>query len=292
MFKQTVPEASTLIHDDRASRPFVSAVQLSKSYTAKTTITHALDETTFSVGRGEFLSVVGPSGCGKSTLLMLVAGLAKPTAGTVEVDGKVIISPIRDVGIVFQEDLLLEWKHTIDNVLMQGAFRDTPKEPLRKRAVELLDMVDLSEFADVYPHELSGGMRQRASICRALVHEPPLLLMDEPFGALDAMTRDQMCLDIQDLLHGTHTTVLFITHSIAEAVMLSDRILVLGPPPGHIVDEVVVDLPRPRHLSVRETPDFAAITGRIRTRLEQMGVIRDRAGRQPSPPTGNWKQTE
>ena len=137
-------------------------------------------------------------------------------------------------------------------------------------------MVGLSEFQDKYPHELSGGMRQRASICRALVHAPPLLLMDEPFGALDAMTRDQMSLDIQDLLADTGTTVLFITHSIAEAVMLSDRVLVFGPPPGNIVDELVIDLPRPRHLSVRETPEFAALSGRIRSRLEEMGVIRDR----------------
>jgi NitT/TauT family transport system ATP-binding protein len=263
---------------DGTATPFVRAAGLTKSYRAKTTVTHALDETSFSIRRGEFLSVVGPSGCGKSTLLMLVSGLAQPTTGTVEIDGKPVTSPISDVGIVFQEDLLLEWKHTIDNILMQGTFRDLPKDALRKRAEALLDMVGLSEFANVYPHELSGGMRQRASICRALVHDPPLLLMDEPFGALDAMTRDQMSLDIQELLEGSGATVLFITHSIAEAVMLSDRILVFGPPPGRIVDEIVVDLPRPRHLSVRETPEFAAISGRIRSRLQEMGVIRDRAG--------------
>jgi NitT/TauT family transport system ATP-binding protein len=260
------------------TQPFIRATDLSKSYRAKATITHALDTTSFDVRPGEFLSVVGPSGCGKSTLLMLISGLTQPSTGRVEIAGKPVASPISDVGIVFQEDLLLEWKHAIDNVLMQGAFRGASRQKLRRRAEELLDMVGLSEFADVYPHELSGGMRQRASICRALVHEPPLLLMDEPFGALDAMTRDQMALDIQDLLEDTGTTVLFITHSIAEAVMLADRVLVFGPPPGRIVNELVVDLPRPRHLSVRETPEFAALSGRIRSRLEAMGVIRDRTG--------------
>jgi len=249
---------------------------LEKSFRAKTTVTHALDTTSFDIRPGEFLSVVGPSGCGKSTLLMLIAGLTQPSAGRVEIAGKRVTSPISDIGIVFQEDLLLEWKHTIDNILMQGAFRDVRKQDLRSRAEELLDLVGLSEFANVYPHELSGGMRQRASICRALVHEPPLLLMDEPFGALDAMTRDQMSLDIQDLLGAGGTTVIFITHSIPEAVMLSDRVLVFGPPPGRIVDDLVVDLPRPRPLSVRETPEFAALAGRIRSRLEAMGVIRDR----------------
>lgn len=261
---------------EKTADPFIRVRDLSKSFRAKTTITHALDSTTFDLQQGEFLSVVGPSGCGKSTLLMLVSGLTSPTTGSVEVGGRQVTSPISDVGIVFQEDLLLEWHSTLDNILMQGAFRGVSKRSLRDRATELLALVGLTEFADKYPHELSGGMRQRASICRALVHEPPLLLMDEPFGALDAMTRDQMALDIQDLLAGTNTTVLFITHSIAEAVMLSDRVLVFGPPPGNIVDELVVDLPRPRHLSVRETPEFAASSGRIRSRLEDMGVIRDR----------------
>ncbi len=255
---------------------FIRVKDLSKSFRSKTTMTHALEPTSFDIRRGEFLSVVGPSGCGKSTLLMLISGLTQPTTGTVEIGGRPVTSPVSDVGIVFQEDLLLEWKHTIDNIVMQGSFRDMSKRSLRPRAKELLEMVGLTDFADKYPHELSGGMRQRASICRALVHAPPLLLMDEPFGALDAMTRDQMTLDIQDLLAGTGTTVLFITHSIAEAVMLSDRVLVFGPPPGYVVDELVVDLPRPRHLSVRETPEFAALSGRIRSRLQEMGVIQDR----------------
>ena len=254
---------------------YIRVRDLSKSFHSKSTITHALDTTTFDIKRGEFLSVVGPSGCGKSTLLMLISGLTQPSTGTVEVGGRIVTSPVSDLGIVFQEDLLLEWKRTLENIVMQGAFRNVSKKSLQPRAEELLEMVGLTEFADKYPHELSGGMRQRASICRALVHSPPLLLMDEPFGALDAMTRDQMSLDIQDLLAGNDTTVLFITHSIAEAVMLSDRVLVFGPPPGYIVDELVIDLPRPRHLSIREDPEFTALSGRIRSRLQEMGVIRD-----------------
>jgi NitT/TauT family transport system ATP-binding protein len=269
--------------------PFIRVTELSKSYRTRSTITHALEKTSFEVQPGEFLSVVGPSGCGKSTLLTLIAGLTQPTTGLIEVDGERVTSPISDLGIVFQEDLLMEWKHTIDNILMQGAFRKIPRERLRRRAKELLELVGLSEFADVYPHELSGGMRQRASICRALVHEPPLLLMDEPFGALDAMTRDQMGLDIQDLLDQSGATILFITHSITEAVMLSDRVLVFGPPPGEVVDELVIDLPRPRHLSVRETPEFAEYTRRIRSRLESMGVIRDRVSARLSGPASTRK---
>lgn len=265
---------------------YVEASGLAKSYRTANKITHALAETSFSIGRGEFLSVVGPSGCGKSTLLMLIAGLLSPTKGSIHVAGSQVTAPISNAGVVFQEDLLLEWKRTIDNILMQGAFRKTPKKLLQRRAGELLEMVGLSQFAKVYPHELSGGMRQRVSICRALVHEPPLLLMDEPFGALDAMTRDQMGLDIQALLEHTGATVLFITHSIVEAVMLSDRVLVFGPPPGRILEELIVDLPRPRHLAVRESPEFASLTRRVRSRLEEVGAIRDRPSLRLSSTSG------
>lgn len=265
----------------QAGEPFIVVDGVTKSYRGRQTVTHALDSTSFHIDRGEFLSVVGPSGCGKTTLLMLVAGLLMPTEGQILVDGEPVTSPVTDVGVVFQEDLLLEWKSTIDNVLMQGAFRNFPKNSLRHRAGNLLDAVGLSEFTDLYPHELSGGMRQRVSICRALVHNPPLLLMDEPFGSLDAMTRDQMALDIQRMWADTGATVLFITHSIPEAVMLSDRVLVFGPPPGRIVDELVIDLPRPRHLAVRETPEFGASVARIRGHLERMGVIQDHTSESP-----------
>lgn len=260
---------------DKKERSLIVLDSVTKSYRGRRSITHALDATSLEIADGEFVSVIGPSGCGKSTLMMMIAGLIPPTEGRVFVGGEEVTSPIDDVGIVFQEDLLCQWKSTLDNVLMQGAFRDVSRDQLREHAVSMLEMVGLSEFADSYPHELSGGMRQRASICRALVHNPSVLLMDEPFGALDAMTRDQMALDIQAMWADTQSTVLFITHSITEAVMLSDRVLVFGPPPGQLVEEVVVDLPRPRRLSVREGSEYAALVGRIRTRLEDMGVIRD-----------------
>lgn len=259
----------------RGSDSLIVVDSVTKSYRSKRSITHALDATSLAITEGEFVSVIGPSGCGKSTLMMMIAGLIAPTEGRIFVAGEEVSSPIDDVGIVFQEDLLCQWKSTLDNVLMQGAFRDISRDQLRVRADEMLEMVGLTEFANSYPDELSGGMRQRAAICRALVHNPSVLLMDEPFGALDAMTRDQMALDMQAMWADTKSTVFFITHSITEAVMLSDRVLVFGPPPGALVDEVQVDLPRPRHLSVREDPRYAALVGRIRTRLEDMGVIRD-----------------
>ena len=266
---------ASLSESSEGRRPLIVVDSVTKSYRGKRSITHALDTTSLEIAEAEFVSIIGPSGCGKSTLLMMIAGLIPPTEGRIFVGGEEVVSPIEDVGIVFQEDLLLQWKSTLDNVLMQGAFRDVSRDQLRERAVEMLAMVGLSEFLDSYPDELSGGMRQRAAICRALVHNPSVLLMDEPFGALDAMTRDQMALDIQAMWAETESTVFFITHSITEAVMLSDRVLVFGPPPGVLVDEVRVDLPRPRHLSVREDPKYAALVGRIRTRLEDMGVIRD-----------------
>lgn len=248
---------------------------VSKVYRSRKGRIHALAETSFNTHQGEFLAVVGPSGCGKSTLLMLIAGLLTPTAGSIRVGGELVEEPVTDVGVVFQEDLLMEWKHALDNVLVQGKFRGLPMKPLEARARELFRMVGLSDFLDVYPFELSGGMRQRVSICRALVHDPPLLLMDEPFGALDALTRDQMAVDLQRLWKDTDTTVLFITHSITEAIFLSDRVLVFGPQPGQIVDQVEVDLPRPRRLAIRESPEFGELVRRVRDQLSRMGIIRD-----------------
>lgn len=247
---------------------------LEKVYRSGSAETAALAGTSFDVASGEFLSVVGPSGCGKSTLLMLVAGLVPPSGGHVKIESQTVIAPVTDVGVVFQQDLLMPWRRAVDNVLVQGEFRKLDKDRLRERAIELLRMVGLDEFTDVYPHELSGGMRQRVSLCRALVHDPPLLLMDEPFGSLDALTRDQMVMDLQHILRGTEATVFFITHDINEAIFLSDRVLVFGPPPGQVVDEVVVDLPRPRTVEVRETADFRRLVSRVRQQFTAMGVIR------------------
>lgn len=256
--------------------PAVQVEEVSKTYRARRKTVRALLPTSFSINSGEFVALVGPSGCGKSTLLMMIAGLRGQTSGKILVDGKPVESPLTDIGIVFQRDLLMEWHRILDNILMQAVFRGIPKEKLRPRARELLEMVGLKNVEDRYPHELSGGMRQRVAICRALVNDPPLLLMDEPFGALDALTREQMTLDIQDIWSGTGKTVLFVTHSISEAVFLADRVLVFGPNPGRVVEDIRIDLPRPRNLSMRGEREFSDYTRKIRTRFEEMGVINTR----------------
>ena len=238
---------------------------------------HALDQVSFDVRTGEFLSIVGPSGCGKSTLLGLICGLASPTRGTITIDGEVVRSPQTQVGIVFQSPVLLAWRTVLDNVLLQFEMRGMPAGPHKKRARELLAAVGLGEFERALPHQLSGGMRQRVSICRALIHDPPLLLMDEPFGALDAITRDQLTLDLQQLWSRTRKTVVFITHSIPEAVFLSDRILVMTPRPGRVDRMMEVSLPRPRRLALREDERLMAYSRLVRERFLAHGVLREEA---------------
>jgi NitT/TauT family transport system ATP-binding protein len=246
-----------------------------KTYRSPRGNVQALVDIDLSVGEREFVSIVGPSGCGKSTLLMLVAGLYPVSSGRITVGRLPVTRPVTNLGIVFQKDVLLDWRTVIDNIMLQPEVRRLPEREHRERALALLDQVGLADFAHKYPGELSGGMRQRVSICRALVHDSPLLLMDEPFGALDALTRDQMNLDLLRIWESGRKTVLFITHSISEAVFLSDRVVVMSPRPGRIRDVLTVDLPRPRTLALRETPEFGRLTRALRTHFLAMGVLKE-----------------
>ena len=207
----------------------------------------ALQELSFSVANGEFLSLVGPSGCGKSTFIKLTCGLLPPTSGQILLKGQPVSEPIKDVGIAFQAPILLEWRTVLQNVLLPLEILEGRIQPHhREHAIRLLSMVGLGGFADAYPRELSGGMQQRVSICRALVHDPYFLLMDEPFGALDSITRDRMGRELLRIWQHSGKTIVFITHNIAEAVFLSNRVVVLTPRPGTVREIVPIDSPRPR----------------------------------------------
>ena len=238
----------------------------------------ALAPVDFDIADGEFISVVGPSGCGKSTLLRLVAGLVPLSAGHVRVDGQPITGPVTDLGIVFQQPVLLEWRTALENVLFQVEIRGQRAAPFRARAMELLDQVGLKQFADSYPHQLSGGMRQRVAIARGLLHDPGLLLMDEPFGALDALSREQMRLDLEAIWMRRRMTVIFVTHSIDEAVLLADRVMVMSPRPGRIEQVLAVDLPRPRGLPARRAEAFLRIEELITDIFLSRGVLSRQAG--------------
>ena len=234
----------------------------------------ALCPTDFDIAEGEFVTIVGPSGCGKSTLLSLIAGLQTASSGEVRIGDTLIDGPYTNLGIVFQRDLLLPWRTALDNILLQAELRGIPRRALLDRAHALLDSVGLKGFAGFYPHELSGGMRQRVAICRALLHSPPLLLMDEPFAALDAISRDQISLDFQSFWRGERRTVVFITHNIGEAVFLGDRVMVMTARPGRVFDVLDIDLPRPRTLELRDTPEFARYSRRVTEIFMQQGVLR------------------
>ena len=224
----------------------------------------AVERAAFTVEGNEFVSIVGPSGCGKSTLLRMVAGLIPPSAGRITVGGRVVSGPIADVGMVFQSPVLLPWRTTLANILFVAEVGGKKASAHRPRALELVKLAGLRGFEDAYPHQLSGGMQQRAAICRALLLNPPLILMDEPFGALDVMTRERMAFELQKIWAASKNTVLFVTHSITEAVLLSDTIVVMTPRPGRIQDIVKVDLPRPRESSVLEHPRFIELSARVR----------------------------
>lgn len=249
----------------------IRLVNVGKTFFTKSGSVDALGGVTFDVAPHEFVSVIGPSGCGKSTLLRIISGLIPPSEGEVFAHGKPVDGPNPDVGIVFQNPVLLPWRTILRNIELQVEVRHLPYTDYRKRALDLLKMVGLEGFEDNYPNQLSGGMQQRVSICRALIHDPPLLLMDEPFGALDALTREQMNLELQRVWLETQKTVLFITHSIPEAVFLSDRVIVSSPRPGKIKEVISVSIPRPRTLQSMQMPEFFHALGQARKVMESFG---------------------
>jgi NitT/TauT family transport system ATP-binding protein len=234
----------------------------------------ALDKIDLKIEPGSFVAVVGPSGCGKSTLLSLLAGLTPASTGTIAIDGDGVSRPHPKTGVVFQSDLLLYWRTVLDNILLPIEIKKLDVAKYRARAEELLAQVGLEGFGNKYPSELSGGMRQRVAICRALIQEPGLLLMDEPFGALDALTREQMIMDLQSMWLRLRNTVLFITHGIDEAVFLADRVLVMSPRPGRVDLDLKIDLPRPRQWSkTHEDKDYHGYVRQIRAIFEAKGIL-------------------
>ncbi|UYV36817.1 ABC transporter ATP-binding protein [Rhodobacteraceae bacterium D3-12] len=228
----------------------------------------AVSDVTMDVAEGDFVSLVGPSGCGKSTILKILADLHPHDGGTVEVGSKdAPFDPSRDIGMVFQQALLLKWRRILDNIMLPAEIIGLPIKETRERARDLMNMVGLSGYEDRYPYELSGGMQQRASIARSLIHDPKLVLMDEPFGALDALTREKMNLEIMRIWQASNKTILFVTHSIQEAVFLGSHCAVLTAGPARMADHFEIDLPYPRKLSMKTTPEFGEYTQRIYRQL-------------------------
>lgn len=275
----TAPDARDAAARSRPSAPdpggvAVALEEISQTFQRDGRVTRAIDRVDLSVAPGEFVAVLGPSGCGKSTLLKITAGLIAPSSGRVSIGGTAVRGPFTDIGVVFQSPVLLDWRNILDNVLVQIELRGLPTQAYRARALELLRSVGLEGFADRMPRELSGGMRQRAAIVRGLIHDPPLLMMDEPFGALDALTREQMRIDLEKLWLGRRQTTVFITHGIAEAVALADRVVVMTPRPGRIDTVLPIDLPRPRDKAVLASPRFAEYCEAITERFMRHGVIK------------------
>jgi len=254
------------------SEPYIQLKNVDKIYITKNDAITACQDVTFDIKESEFIAIVGPSGCGKTTILKMIAGLVPYTHGTITVGGQTVSEPITDLGIIFQDSVLLDWRDVISNVLIQCDIRGMDRSKYQSVAMKLLNDVGLEGFENIKPYELSGGMKQRVSICRSLVHDPPVLLMDEPFGALDALTREQISMDIQHLWMEQRKTALLITHSIPEAVLLADRVIVMTPRPGQIAEIIDVDLERPRRLD--KLPErYNELTGHIRNIFKEAGVL-------------------
>jgi NitT/TauT family transport system ATP-binding protein len=246
---------------------------LSKTYATRGDDVAALEKVSFALPEGDFIGVVGPSGCGKSTLLKILAGLLPPSTGEALLRGTPITGARRDIGVVFQAPVLFPWRSVLDNVLLPVDVQGLDRAKHERIALDLLKLVGLGGFERRYPWELSGGMQQRVAITRALIHDPAMLLMDEPFGALDAMTRELMNLELQRIWLERRKTVLFITHSIPEAVFLADRVLVMTARPGRILDDLEIRLPRPRPLDIMNTPAFGDCVRVIRERFNIRGNL-------------------
>ena len=252
---------------------YLSIEGVSKTYNPKSRrAVHAVAPTNCTIESGQFVSLLGPSGCGKSTLLMMAGGLEEITQGSISIGGTPMVGPREDIGIMFQDPTLLPWKSAIENVMFPYKVFKRPPDDIRTRAESLLDQVGLHGFYDHKPGQLSGGMRQRVAICRALIYGPELPLMDEPFSALDAITRDEMNAVLMRMWESYHKTALFVTHSIREAVFLSDRVLVMSSRPGRIIEDITIPFPRPRTLEIGETTEFNEICGYLRGRIEHQSL--------------------
>ena len=263
-------------HAPSPARPLIEIRGLTKTYRTRDGDVPSLRPIDLDLADGEFVAVVGPSGCGKSTLLKLVGGLIRPSSGEIRIDGKAVTEPPDDVGIVFQSPVLLAWRSVLRNVMLPVEVRGLNRAVHLERARALLKTAGLQDFENKYPWQLSGGMQQRTAICRALVHDPRIVLMDEPFGALDAMTRERMNLELQRIHRVTGKTILLITHSIPEAIFLADRVVVMSDRPGTIAAIYDIDLPRPRTIEMLGNPVFADLARRVRAHFYPEGA--DAAG--------------
>jgi NitT/TauT family transport system ATP-binding protein len=247
--------------------PLIAVQEVCRVFASGSSVVSALEQVSFEIQAGDFVSIVGPSGCGKSTLLKIVSGLLATTSGKVLVHGKPVAGPLENVGMVFQSPVLLKWRPVIGNILLPVEFAKLDVAGYRETVRSLIALVGLQGFEEMYPHQLSGGMQQRVSLCRALVTDPQLLLMDEPFGALDAMTRDELDLELLRIWQDRKKTVLFVTHSIQEAVFLSDHVLVMSARPGRLLEQISIGLPRPRTMEMMSTSKFGEYTLKIRSLL-------------------------
>jgi len=249
------------------SAPLLIAEHLAYVYPNADGGLQALEQVNLSVCPQEFVCVVGPSGCGKSTLLKLLAGLLRPTAGRVLLGGQPLDGPRRDIGLVFQKANLMPWRSVLANIMLPLELHGAPADEARARALALVELVGLSGFESSLPGDLSGGMEQRVAIARALIQAPAVLLLDEPFGALDALTRERLSAELLRIWEARKTTVVMVTHAIAEALLLADRVLVLTPRPGRVKLALDVPLPRPRHLEMEHSPEFGALARQVRAAI-------------------------